>query len=87
MPRSKSQYLVNQTSTGYDVIKCDEDFNLLETYQVVKDKKYWFCSCPSSVSPCRHLKMIEIFRRKKAIGKGMFYCYDTKEWTVAKEFC
>jgi hypothetical protein len=29
--------------------------------------------------------MVDIFTRKKAIGKAMFYCYDTEEWIVVKE--
>jgi hypothetical protein len=32
------------------------------------------------------MKMIEIFKKKRAVGKGTFYCYDTGEWTKVKGF-
>jgi hypothetical protein len=86
-----SQYLVNRVPTGYNVIKCDEDFNFVEVYAVVKeqgkDRVHWFCSCPNTMAAeCRHMKMISLFKDKKAIDKGMFYCYDTGEWTKVKGF-
>jgi hypothetical protein len=83
----RSQYLVNKNVVGYNVIKCDEDFNYIEGYMVTQEKGKWFCDCPNTLAPvCRHMKMIEVFKKKRAIGKGMFYCYDTGEWTKVKEF-
>jgi hypothetical protein len=82
-----SQYLVNRVPTGYNVIKCDEDFNFMEVYAVVNERGKWFCSCPNTMATeCRHMKMIDIFKKKRAIDKGMFYCYDTGEWTKVKGF-
>lgn len=82
-----NQYLVERVPTGYKVSKCDEDFNLLETYTVIDQKSHRYCDCPNTMaSICRHMKMVDIFNKKRAVGKGMFYCYDTGEWTKVKEF-
>lgn len=80
-----SQYLVNKIPTGYNVIKCDDDFNLVETYLVLDQDGHQFCSCPNTMAPeCRHMRMIRLFKEHDAIDKGIFYCYDTDVWTEAR---
>lgn len=87
MPKAKSQYSMRKITSGYNVFKCDEDFNLIELYVVQQERGRWFCSCPNTMAQvCRHIKMMDIFKKKRAIDKGMFYCYDTGEWTKVKEF-
>ena len=73
--------------TGYTVTKCDEDFNHVETYYVQYERGKFYCSCPNIHAPeCRHIKMVPIFNKHRAVGKGKFYCYDTEEWRMVKEF-
>jgi hypothetical protein len=80
-------YRIDAILTGFCITKCDEDLNFVECYEIVKERERWFCSCPNTLAPvCRHQKMINIFMSKKAIGKAMFYCYDTGEWIKVKEF-
>jgi len=86
----KSQYLVRSTVDGYQILKCDEDFNFVRSYAVLKRRGGYFCDCPYGSAPthrrsdeCRHVKMIKLFEEAKAIDKGIFYCYDTQKWTTA----
>jgi hypothetical protein len=86
MTKGKSQYNVRKITNGFNVAKFDEDFNYVETYAVQEEKGRWFCSCPNTMAPvCRHIKMLQEFKKKKAIGKAMFYCYDTGEWSKINE--
>jgi hypothetical protein len=83
MAKAKNQYAVRKvTKDLYNVVKCDEDYHHIETYGIQWERTRWFCSCPNTLAPvCRHMKMLELFRKKKAIDKPMFYCYDTDEWS------
>jgi hypothetical protein len=85
-----SQYLIRSTVDGYQVLKCDEDFNLVHSYTVLRRRGGLYCDCPYGQAPvhrrldeCRHVKMISLFKKEKAIDKGKFYCYASGTWTEA----
>jgi len=86
-----SQYTITKVSSagkiiGWNIHKCDEDFNFLESYLITHQEDDLVCNCPASIPNCRHKAMLAKFVKKKAVGKGLFYCYDTDKWTKAKEF-
>lgn len=85
MAKTKNQYTVRKITRAYNIVKCDEDLNPIETYTIQEERGRWFCSCPNTMAPvCRHMKMLGLFKKKRAIDKGMFYCFDTDEWTKIK---
>lgn len=85
MAKPKILYTIRKVGKEYVITKCDEDFNPLEMYSIQEERDRWFCSCPNTLAPvCRHMKMLAIFKKKRAVGKGMFYCYDTEEWTKVR---
>jgi hypothetical protein len=85
MAKAKNQYTIRKVTKAYNVTKCDEDLNPIETYTIQEERGRWYCSCPNTLAPvCRHMKMLGLFKKKRAIDKGVFYCFDTDEWTKVK---
>lgn len=86
--KKHSWYLFkSQPNGGYHVYKCNEDFEYGGFYTLNQIRKFgWECNCPNThAKECRHKLMIDIFKKKKAIDKPMFYCYETEEWHKVKE--
>lgn len=43
----------------YLVAKMDDDFNVLDTYNMVLNKYHEVCNCPAYKTPCKHLRYLK----------------------------
>lgn len=73
---------------GYRMVKFDKHLEIEAVYEIQHRRGRFYCECPQGAksSTCKHREMIPIFARKRAVNTGRFYCHDTGEWTIMKEY-
>ncbi len=55
-----THYFFQNASAGrYTVAKMDDDFNVLDTYDIIVSKHHEVCNCPAWKSPCKHLRYLK----------------------------
>jgi hypothetical protein len=75
-------YNMRRTPDGYRMVKWDQHLNIEAVYNILYRRGRHYCDCPQGGKgpTCRHRDMIPLFNSRKAIDKGIFYCYETGEW-------
>lgn len=90
----KSRYMIRFESPDiFRVLKFNDTGDMEGQYRIVKGRKdALYCDCPHAShpqrrgsGPCRHLRMVALFKQKRAINQPIFYCYDTEEWGTVKD--
>jgi len=77
-----SVYNLKRLPNGYRMVKFDDYLNVESVYTILHRRGHLYCDCPQGMksSTCRHRDMIPVFKAKRAIDTGEFYCYETQTW-------
>lgn len=55
-----THYFFHDKSGGkYMVAKMDNDFNVVDSYDMVLNKYHEVCNCPAYKTPCKHLRYLK----------------------------
>lgn len=69
--------------SGFLAMKFDDNFNLVEKYEIMKNQKSFYCSCPRGHLGCRHIQIFDILTKENTLKSPLFYDFDKKEYSTA----